>query len=178
MAMRYAKALLRAVGKPENINTVDVAGLPIIATWLEEDVPTRVAIVDQLATALDEMRADRAVWTDIKSSSWNIDYAFTRMVALGKAIDRLIRPKLPFAETTLTTLARIVVERADLSELRLLAQLEHFAKTQPVSPTLREAMLAMSQRFSWNPKLVARIAWIAAEAQPTRVKASISQRPT
>jgi hypothetical protein len=168
--VKYVKALFKAVGKPRNINTIDVAGLPIITGWLDQDAPARIAIVDELATALDEMRANREVWLDIKSLAWGARYEFTQMVALGKAIDRLIRPKLAFPETTLVTLATIVVERSDFSELRLIAQLEHYAKTQPVSPKLRAALLAMSARFAWNAKAVARIAWVAAEAQPARVK--------
>lgn len=171
-----AKALLRAVGKPDNINLIDVAALPIVLGWLEEDAPTRIAIVDELATALDRMRADREVWLDIKSLAWGARYEFAHMVALGKAIDRLIRPKLALSEATLTTLATIVVERCDFSELRLIAQLEHYAKTQPVGPALRAAMLGMKERFSWNAKAVARIAWIAAEAQPARVKPTSARR--
>jgi adenylate kinase family enzyme len=168
--VKYVKALLRAVGKPRNINTIDVATLPIIATWLDEDAPTRIAIVDDLATALDEMRANREVWDDIKSLAWGARYEFTQMVALGKAIDRMIRPKLSLPEATLIKLVRIVAERADCSELRVTAQCEHYAKTQPVSQAFREALLDLSKRFAWNEKLVARIAWIAAEAQPARVK--------
>jgi hypothetical protein len=131
-----------------------------------------VAIVAELAVALDAMRSKRAIWNDIRESAWNDRYEFTQMVALGKAIDRLIRGKLALAEPTLTTLAKIVIQRNDCSELRLTAQLEHYAKTQPVSGTLRAALRAMTKHFSWKKKLVARINWVAAPAQPSRVRAA------
>lgn len=175
--MTADETLLAAVGTPPSIHDVDIAGLPCVVAWLAEPVTTRAEVVGELARALDALR-QKPVWEEMRCVvAWGASYDFTTMIALSKAIDRLIRAKLPLSETTLTLLAQIVLDRTDFSELRLTAQLEHFAKTQPVSPTLREAMLVMSQEFSWNPKLVARIAWIAAEAQPARVKAANSQRP-
>jgi hypothetical protein len=118
------------------------------------------------------MRAKRALWNDIRECAWHDAYEFTQMVALDKAIDRLIRAKLPLAEVTLTTLSKIVVQRSDFSASHLTAQLEHYAKTQPVSATLRAAVRAIAKDLSWKKKLVARLGWVAAPAQPARVRAA------
>lgn len=168
-APNAAKTLLAAVGKPDNINTVAVDELRCVRGWLKEDEPTRIRIVGELATALDKMRANKAVWEDIRTSAWNIKYQFTQMVALGKAIDRLLRARMRIDEATLTTLAVIARERADFSVLRLTAQLEHYGKTLPVGAKLRAAMVALAERNSWNAKLRARLSWLAAPAQPERV---------
>ena len=169
-AASAAKTLFKEIGKPDNINTVDVEDARCVQQWLKLDDDARVQVVAELATALDDLRSSPN-WHDIQDSAWNSKYEFTQMVALGRAIDRLIRARLPLDELTLTKLAHVVAERSDLSALRLTAQLEHYGKTQPVGPTLRAAMLALNQRFGWSDydKMRARLSWLAAPTQPERV---------
>lgn len=165
-----ARVLLAAVGKPRNINTVAVDALPCVKQWLTLADVERVQVVRELAGALDAMRGTPD-WEDVHDSAWNIKYAFTKMVALGKALDRLLRARLPLDEATLTTLCKIVVERHDFSVLRLTAQLEHYGASQPVGPDLRAAMLAINERYSWGDydRMRARIGWLAAPSQPERI---------
>ena len=148
-----AKLLLRAVGKPDNINTVAIDQLACVKAWAAADVATRVAVVDDLTRALAAVCASKA-FADIQSSAWNIRHEFTVMVALGKAIDRLIRARLPLSNATLCTLATICVHRADFSALRLTAQLEHHGAPDL---ELELAIAAMLERFSWDKPLCARL---------------------
>lgn len=165
-----AAVLFKAIGKPRNINTVDVEGKPCVKRWLALADVERAATVAELATALDAMRG-KPSWYDIKSSAWNIKYEFTQMVALGKAIDRLLRARLPLDEATLVKLAHTAVERSDFSVRHLTAQLEHFGKTRVVGPELRAAMVAITERFAWRDydAMRARLAWLISPAQAERV---------
>lgn len=165
-----AAVLFKAVGKPDNINTVEVEGKPCVKRWLALGEVERAATVAELATALDAMRK-RGSWEDIRSSAWNSKYEFTQMVALGKAIDRLVRARLPLDEATLVKLARTVVDRDDFSVRHLTAQLEHYGKTQVVGPELRAAMVGMTKRFSWRDydAMRARLAWLISPAQAERI---------
>jgi hypothetical protein len=165
-----AAALLKAVGKPKNINTVEVEEKPCVKAWLKLREEERANVVAELADALTKLAADPE-WHDIKSSAWNYKYEFTQMVALGKAIDRMIRARLPLTETTLTQLARICVDRADFSVKHLTSQLEHYGKSQVVGEELRAAMVAITTRFSWSDydAVRARLAWLIAPAQAERV---------
>ena len=96
---------------------------------------------------------------------------FPLWVSLGKAIERLIRGKLPLSEATLTTLAQVVVQRPDFSVKHLTTQLEHYGKTQVVGDTLRAAMVAINERYSWSDyeAMRARLAWLISPAQADRV---------
>jgi hypothetical protein len=165
-----AAVLFKAIGKPDNINTVDVAAKPCVKKWLALSDADRANVVAELASALDAMRA-LPVWEDIRPSAWNGKYEFTQMVSLGKAIDRLIRAKLPLTEATLTKLAHVVVARPDLSVKHLTSQLEHYGKTQVVGPDLRAAMVAINERYSWSDyeTMRARLAWLISPAQADRV---------
>lgn len=165
-----AKVLFAEIGKPDNINTVAVENAACIKKWLALDAVARAGIVAELATALDAMRST-AVWQDICTSAWNIKYEFTQMVALGRAIDRLVRARIPLDEPTLVKLAHVVAERSDLSVLRLTAQLEHYGKTQVVGPDLRAAMLALIERFasSDDAAMRARLSWLTAPTQAERI---------
>ena len=165
-----ATALLKAIGKPKNINTVDVETQPCVLAWLKLREEERATIVGELATALTALR-DQPVWHDIKSSAWNGQHEFTQMVALGKAIDRMLRARLPLSEATLTALCRICVDRADFSVKHLTSQLEHYGKDQVVGPDLRAAMVAITERFAWSDydAVRARLAWLIAPAQAERV---------
>ena len=165
-----ATALLKAVGKPKNINTVDVEAQPCVLAWLKLREEERANVVAELAAALTTL-SGKPVWHDIKSSAWNNKYEFTQMVAVGKAIDRLIRARLPLTEATLTALCRICIDRADFSVKHLTSQLEHYGKTEAVGPDLRAAMVGITERFAWSDydAVRARLAWLIAPAQPERV---------
>jgi hypothetical protein len=165
-----AAVLFKAIGKPDNINTVDVAAKPCVKKWLALPDADRANVVAELASALDAMRAN-PVWEDIRPSAWNDKYEFTQMVALGKAIDRLLRGKLPLTEATLTKLAHVVVHRADFSVKHLTSQLEHYGKTQVVGDALRAAMVAINERYSWSDyqAMRSRLAWLISPAQADRV---------
>jgi hypothetical protein len=151
-----AAELARAVGTPRNINTVAVDQLACVKRWATLDEPSRVRIVGELVTALAAL-SRKPVFEDIRTSAWNIRPEFTTMVSLGKAIDRLIRARLPLPAATLCTLAHVVAQRSDVSALRLTAQLEHHAKQHPVTPALELAAAAMILRFAWDKDMVARL---------------------
>ncbi|MDQ3335140.1 MAG: hypothetical protein M4D80_08260 [Myxococcota bacterium] len=165
-----AEVLFKAIGKPRNINTVDVAAKPCVKKWLARPDAERADIVAELASALDAMRA-LPDWEDIRPCAWNFKYEFTQMVSLGKAIDRLIRGKLPLTEATLTKLAHVVVHRSDFSVKHLTTQLEHYGKTQVVGGALRAAMVAINERYSWSDyeAMRARLAWLISPAQADRL---------
>ena len=65
-----AEVLYKAIGKPDNINTVDVAAKPCVKKWLARPDTERADIVAELATALDAMRA-LPVWEDMGSCAWH-----------------------------------------------------------------------------------------------------------
>ena len=151
-----ADTLLRAVGKPRNINTVAVADLACVRGWLTAAPAARVVVVEDLTAALATVRASEA-FADIRGSAWNIRYEFTVMVALGKAIDRLIRARLPLAEETLVELASIAVDRADFSVRYLATQLEAFRAAQPIGLELELAIAGVLEAYRWDAKLVKRL---------------------
>ena len=155
-AANAAVVLRREVGKPRNINTVAVDKLKCVVAWAKADEATRVRVVGQLTTALVTLVRGPS-FAEVKSSAWNSDPAFTPMVSLGKAIDRLIRGRLPLPEAMLCNLAEIAAQRADFSTLRLVAQLEHFAKQHVIGPQLDLAIAGLIERNGWDKDLIARL---------------------
>lgn len=151
-----AAILLREVGAPDNINRVAIDRLRCVVAWAAADEPTRIRVVDELTAALWRL-ATSPVFGEIQSSAWNADPAFVVMIAVGKAIDRLIRARLPLGEPTLRALAEIAAVRAEYSAKRLATQLEAFAAHAAISPALDLAILALADRYAWDDALAARL---------------------
>src|SRR5204863_8578581 len=89
----------------------------------------------------------------------------TPMVSLGKAIDRLIRARLPLSESTLCDLVEIAAQRADFSIARLVAQLEHAAAAHAIGPELDLAIGRLIARVAWDKDMTARLGAVVAPVE-------------
>lgn len=145
------KILLAAVGAPKNINTIKIDQLACVKAWAAADAAERVRAIDELARAFGKLRST-AAYADVRTAAWAIGPVFTKLVALGKAIDRLIRARANLGEETLAQLAAASAERREISSLRVIAQLEHHvASGRAIGWPLECAIAVLIDQLDYTP---------------------------